>query len=306
MTGKKITPANLAGVMPPLPTPFDAQGELAVECLRENLETLSRFGLTGFVILGSNGEYVYLEESEKLAAIATARKSIPSDKLLVAGTGAESTRATIRLTRAAAENGADAAIVITPGYYKNAMTGDAMVAHFTAVADASPIPVILYNMPAYAGIDMSVETILKLAAHPNIIGLKESSGNLVKISELVQGVEERELDFAILAGSASFLLPTLAVGGVGGVAALANIAPQQCLDIYNYFRNGHLVEAQQLQLQILAPNAAVTTRFGVAGLKYAMDKLGMYGGAVRPPLLSVNSSAASEIDGIVESLNRLK
>jgi 4-hydroxy-2-oxoglutarate aldolase len=302
MTGKKITPANLAGVMPPLPTPFDAQGEVALGKLRENLEILNRFGLTGFVILGSNGEYVYLEETEKLAAIATAREAIPSDKLLVAGTGTESTRATIRLTRAAAENGADVAIVITPGYYKNAMTAEALVAHFTALAEASPIPIVLYNMPAYAGIDMSVDTILKLAAHPNIIGLKESSGNLVKIGELVQGVAVRKLDFAILAGSASFLLPTLAVGGMGGVAALANIAPQQCLDIYNYFRSGHLVEAQQVQLQVLATNAAVTTRFGVAGLKYAMEKLGMYGGSVRPPLLPINAAAASEIDGTVESL----
>ncbi|NWJ48565.1 MAG: dihydrodipicolinate synthase family protein [Chloroflexi bacterium] len=302
MTVKNITPASLAGVMPPLPTPFDAQGEVALGKLRENLDSLNRFGLTGFVILGSNGEYVYLEESEKLAAIAAARESIPSDKLLVAGTGTESTRATIRLTRAAAENGADVAIVITPGYYKNAMTGEAMVAHFTALAEASTIPIVLYNMPAYAGIDMSVDTILKLAAHPNIIGLKESSGNLVKIGELVQGVAVRKLDFAILAGSASFLLPTLAVGGMGGVAALANIAPQQCLDIYNYFRSGHLEEAQQVQLQVLAANAAVTTRFGVAGLKYAMDKLGMYGGAVRPPLLPLNAAAASEIDGTIESM----
>jgi 4-hydroxy-2-oxoglutarate aldolase len=294
-----MTAEKLAGVMPPVPTTFDSAGEFDGGRVKENIAKLNAYGLAGYVILGSNGEYVYLDENEKIAAIKAAREATPSDKLLIAGTGTESTRATLRLTLAAADLGADAAIIITPAYYKNAMTGDAMIKHFSAIADASPIPVILYNMPAYAGIDMSVDTIMKLAAHPNIIGVKESSGNLIKIAEMVQLTGTHKLDFSVFAGSASFLLATLTVGGVGGVVALANIAPQECINIYRYFREGHLAEAQQTQLSTLALNAAVTSRFGVSGLKYAMDKLGYYGGPVRPPLLPLSAAAAEEMDKLL-------
>ncbi len=293
---------NLAGVMPPVPTPFDQAGEISPSYLQENISRLNAHELAGYVILGSNGEYVYLDEAEKLAIIKAARQSIPSHKLLLAGTGTESTRATIRLTQAAAEVGADAAIVITPAYYKPSMTGEAMLVHFTAVADASPIPVILYNMPAYAGIDMSVETILKLAAHPNIIGLKESSGNIVKIAEIVNLAQTRKLNFTVLAGSASFLLASLAVGASGGVVALANVAPENCLNIYREFQAGNMVAAKQAQQKALAFNAAVTSKYGVAGLKHVMDKIGLYGGPVRPPLLPITSAAQEDITRIMSEV----
>lgn len=294
---------QLAGAMPPVPTPFNAQGDFDGKALYANLQKLSATGLHGFVLLGSNGEYVYLDEAEKAELFQVARDAIPANQLFIAGTGAESTRATLRLTLMAAEAKADAAIVITPCYYKPSMTGEALYQHFTTIADASPIPVILYNMPAYTGVDMTVDTILKLAAHPNIVGLKESSGNIVKISELVQQVTTRQLDFAVLAGSASFLQPTLLMGGTGGVMATANVAPRHCLQIWEAMQIGDIEAARQIQQQVLALNAMVTTRFGVAGLKFAMDELGLYGGPVRSPLLPLAESAKPEIRQAIAQLN---
>jgi 4-hydroxy-2-oxoglutarate aldolase len=271
--------------MPPVPTPFDEKGEIAPNKLEDNLAQLVRHNLSGFVILGSNGEYVYLDEEEKVAIFKAARRAIPKDKLFIAGTGAEATRTALRLTKIAAEAGADAAIVITPAYYKPAMTKDAMIGHFTAMADASPIPIILYNMPAYTGIDLSTDTVLQLAEHPNIIGLKESSGNLVKISEITRGIAEKRLDFAVLAGSASFLQPAVMMGASGGILAAANVAPDLCIAIYNACQQGQIEESRRLQQSILPLNAAITTRYGVAGLKFIMDRSGLYGGPVRSPLL---------------------
>lgn len=294
--------ARLRGVFPPVPTPFDIQGEIAPAKLAENLGRLAATGLSGFIILGSNGEYPYLDEPEKLALFEAARAAIPAERLFVAGTGAEATRQALRLTRAAAEAGADAAIVITPAYYKPAMGHEAQVRHFTTLAEASPIPIILYNMPAYAGIDLGVETVLKLAEHPNIIGLKESGGNIVKIAEIAREVEARGLDFAVLAGSASFLQAAVAVGATGGIVATANVAPEQCIQIYRATAASDLAAARALQHRLLPLNAAVTTRFGVAGLKYAMEKIGLYGGAVRPPLLPLTGPARAELDRILSEL----
>ncbi|MBN9390485.1 MAG: dihydrodipicolinate synthase family protein [Chloroflexi bacterium] len=293
---------RLAGVFPPVPTPFDDQGEIAPDKLAANLRQLAATPLSGFIILGSNGEYPYLDESEKRTLFEAARAAIPTDRLFVAGTGAEATRQALRLTLAAADAGADAAIVITPAYYKPAMGHDAQVRHFTTLADASPIPIILYNMPSYAGIDLSLETILKLAEHPNIIGLKESGGNIVKIAEIAREVAVRSLDFAVLAGSASFLQASLAVGARGGVVATANVAPEQCIEVYRLMAASELAAARELQHRILPLNAAVTTRFGVAGLKYAMEKVKLYGGAVRPPLLPLTASARAEIERILSEL----
>lgn len=281
---------QLVGVMPPVPTPFDEKSEIAPNKFEENLAQLARHSLSGFVILGSNGEYVYLDEEEKVAIFKAARRAIPKDKLFIAGTGAEATRTALRLTKIAAEAGADAAIVITPAYYKPAMTKEAMIRHFTTLADASPIPIILYNMPAYAGIDLSADTVLQLAEHPNIIGLKESSGNLIKISEITRGIAERELDFAVMAGSASFLQPAVMMGASGGVLAAANVAPELCIAIYDACQQGQIEESRRLQQNILPLNAAITTRFGVAGLKFIMDKMRLYGGPVRSPLLPLTSA----------------
>jgi 4-hydroxy-2-oxoglutarate aldolase len=285
-----MTPFSVRGVLPPIPTPFDTGGHVAYGALRENLQRWNQYDLAGYVVLGSNGEAAYLERSEKVRLLEAARDAIPSDKLLIAGTGCESTLATIELTRQAAEVGADAALVVTPNFYDGKMTPDVLVSHFWAVADAASIPVLLYNVPKFTHVDMAATTIARAVPHPNIVGLKDSSGNITKLADTVRLVRAAETGgtFDVLAGSAGFLFAALAVGAAGGVVALSNIAPQQCIDIYRLFHAGQWDEAAELQRRLVPVNTAITARYGVAGLKAALDMLGYYGGPVRAPLLDLD------------------
>jgi 4-hydroxy-2-oxoglutarate aldolase len=272
---------SLSGVFPPIPTPFDEEGEVALPALVENLERWNAYDLAGYVVLGSNGEAVYLTEREKLQVWETARQAIPPDKLMIAGTGCESTRQTVALTCQAAEAGADAALVVTPHYFDSKMTPSGLVRHYEAVADGSPIPVVLYNVPKFTHVDMDAGTIARAARHPNVVGVKDSGGNVAKLADVVQLTGP---DFQVLAGSAGFFFAGLALGAVGGVLALANVAPQQAIDIQRLFEAGRWDEAAELQRRMIPVNAAVTARFGIAGLKTALDILGYHGGPVRSPL----------------------
>lgn len=287
---------SLAGVFPPIATPFDAEGNVHYEALAGNLERWNQFDLAGYVVLGSNGEVVLLAEEEKLALLAACRRAIPPGKLLIAGTGCESTRQTIALTRQAAEIGADAALVVTPHYYTNKMTPDVLVRHFHIVADASPIPVIMYNVPANTGLDMSAATIARAAEHPNIVGIKDSGGNITKIGDTIRLTQP---DFQVLAGSTGFFLAALCLGAVGGVLGMANIAPQQAIDIHRLFEAGWLNEAAELQRRMIPVNAAVTAVMGVPGLKAALDMLGWYGGPVRSPLLDIDEGQRETLRAIL-------
>jgi 4-hydroxy-2-oxoglutarate aldolase len=277
-----MTQISLEGIFPPLPTSFDSNENLLPEMIRFNIEKLLRYDLAGFLILGSNGEQVMLSEDEKIRAVAAAREALPSDRLLLAGTGCQSTRGTITLTKAAAAEGADVVLVLNPFYYKANMNEDELVRHYYDIADVSPVPVLIYNMPGNTGIDMSTRVIIALAEHPNIIGLKESGGNVVKMGEILRNVKP---GFRILAGGAGFLLPSLAIGASGGILASANIAPEHCINIYRAFNNGEKERAKYLQQRIIPVNTAVTARWGVPALKAAMDHLGLFGGHVRRPLL---------------------
>ena len=272
---------DLHGIFPPLPTSFNKDESLSTEHIRKNIESLNHYGLSGFLILGSNGELVMLNHDEKVRAVNAAREVIPADKLLIAGTGCESTRETVILTKDAARAGADAVMVLNPFYYKGQMTQSALVSHYHTVADASAVPVIIYNMPANTGLDMAAADITAIADHPNIIGLKDSGGNLAKMAGIIHNAKK---GFQVLAGSAGFLLPALSIGAVGGILALANIAPQKCLDIYQSFSEGRMDRAQKLQQEIISLNAAVTRNWGVPALKTAMDHIGLYGGPCRAPL----------------------
>ena len=276
---------SLRGVFPPIPTPFDAKGDVNHLALRENLERWNRTDLTGYVVLGSNGEAVYLTDLEKVKVWETARQVVPRSKLLVAGTGCESTGQTIALTRQAARAGADAALVVTPHFFDGKMTPDSLVHHYHAVAETSPIPVALYNVPKFTHVDMAATTVARVAKHPNIIGIKDSSGNIAKLADIVRLTAP---DFQVLAGSASFFFAGLTLGAVGGVLALSNVAPQQCIDILRLFEAGNWDRAADLQRRMIPVNAAITSRFGVAGLKAALDVLGYYGGPVRLPLLDLD------------------
>jgi 4-hydroxy-2-oxoglutarate aldolase len=297
----KQSTVSLSGVFPPIPTPFDDRGEVEFQALAANLERWNQYDLAGYVVLGSNGEAVYLTEEERVRVWQAARAAIPAGKLMVAGTGCESTRQTISLTRQAAAAGADVALVVTPHYYDEKMTPSSLIHHYEAVAEASPIPVAIYSVPKFTHVDMGAATIARLSEHPNIIGIKDTGGNITKLGDFVRLARP---GFQVLAGSAGFFFAGLALGAAGGVLALANIAPQQSLDIYRLFKAGRWEEAAELQRQMLPVNAAVTSGYGIAGLKAALDMIGYYGGPVRSPLLGIGESEraslrATLIDGKV-------
>ncbi len=287
---------SLRGVFPPIPTPFDAQGEVAYGALRENLARWNQYDLTGYVVLGSNGEAVYLDWEEKLQVLRTVREAIPSGKRLIAGVDCESTREAVRFVQAAADVGADAALVVTPHYYTNRMTSESLVRHYHAVAEASPIPILIYNVPAYTHLDIDAAAVARAAEHPRVIGMKESGGNVVKMGDVVRLAPA---GFQLLAGSAGFFLAGLTVGAVGGIMALANIAPRELLDLYRLFHEGRMEEAAALQRRMIPANTAVTSRFGVAGVKAALDMLGYYGGPVRAPLLDLRDDERQALRAIL-------
>jgi 4-hydroxy-2-oxoglutarate aldolase len=289
---------NLSGVFSPLAIPFDEQDEFAPEKMTFNINKLNETGLSGYVVMGSNGEYVYLNEKEKLEVLRTARQVIPKNKLMIAGTGCESTRHTLELTLKAAEIGADAAIIVNPSYYKSEMTVPVLAAHYQKIADESPIPIIIYNFPAGTAIDLTADLIVQLSHHPNIIGVKDSGGVIPKMGEIIRAAAD---GFQVLAGSASFLFPSLAIGAVGGVLALANIAPEECLEIYRLFGAGDIKNGRVLHLRMLPINAAITARFGVSGLKAAMEMLGYQGGLPRSPLLPLPQEKRQELQKILKT-----
>jgi 4-hydroxy-2-oxoglutarate aldolase len=273
---------RIHGIYPPLPTFFHEDEALDLETLREHVRRLREHGIANVVALGSNGEAVHLDHDERRQVFTAIREAAGPEAQILAGAGALSTRETIALCRLARESGADIALILPPAHYGGRMTSMALRAHYLAVADTSPLPVLIYNMPGNAaGIDLDGETVITLSAHPNIIGLKDSSGNLAKMAEVVAGARE---GFAVLAGSAGFLLPALVVGAVGAVAALANIAPRECLRLVELFEQGNLVEARALQARLVPVNTAVTSGYGVAGLKTALQFIAHYGGEPRRPL----------------------
>lgn len=291
----------ITGIFAPIPTPF-VGGEIAYDHLAENIAKWNQTGLAGLVVMGSNGEAAYVDEDEKVEMWAFTRKHLSPDKLLVAGTGQESTRATIRLTKKAAQAGAQAALVLSPNYFKANMTPAALERFYRDVADESPIPVLIYNMPANTGINLSSALVTRLANHPNIIGVKDSSGNIVQISETIKGSPE---GFSVFAGSASFLLPAVVMGARGGTLATANVVPDLCVKIYELALQGKIAEAREIQMSILELNALVTSKHGVAGLKAAMDMAGYFGGEPRRPMLPASDEAKAEIRQALERLGRV-
>ncbi len=286
---------NLHGIFPPIPTPF-INGNIAYDKLASNIEKWSKTGLKGLVAMGSNGEYVYLSAEEKKEFVAKVVEMTPDHMQVIAGTGCESTRETIELTRDCADFGARAALVVNPHYYGGRMNEAALLAYFTAVADHSPIPILLYNVPKFTHINMTCGLVAQLSRHPNIAGIKDSTGNVIQLGEYANHVAT---GFNLLVGTAGALFGALALGCVGGVLALANIAPQICVQIFQLVQEGNFEEAKRLQLEMIPVNQAVTAVYGVPGLKAAMDMLGYFGGDPRPPLLPSSEKEKSEIREIL-------
>uniref|UniRef100_A0A8C5IBT5 4-hydroxy-2-oxoglutarate aldolase, mitochondrial n=1 Tax=Junco hyemalis TaxID=40217 RepID=A0A8C5IBT5_JUNHY len=286
---------NLGGIFPPLATPFSPTQEVDYAQLEGNLRRYARIPFRGLVVLGSNGEYPYLASREKVEVVSCVRRALPRDRLLLAGSGCESTQATIELTVSMAEAGADVALVVTPCYYRGAMTTAALIHHYTEVGDASPIPVVLYSVPANTGLDLPMEAVTTLAQHPNIIGIKDSGGDITRMGLMVH--KTRQEDFQVLAGSAGFLLASYAVGASGGVCALANVLGDPLCQLDHLCRTGQWQEARDLQHRLIEPNTAVTRRFGIPGLKKAMEWFGYYGGPCRAPLAPLSPAQVEELRG---------
>ncbi len=285
---------KLQGIFPPIATPFDHHGDLYMAKIRHNVEKWNRTQLAGYVVCGSTGESVMLTCEEKARLWGAVREAAAPGKLLIAGTGAESVRETVQLTNMAASMGYQAAMVRTPHYYKNLINdGPAQALYFRAVADQVKIPIIIYNWPQVTGIDIPAQTVIGLAEHPNIIAVKESSGNMEKTMQMVRDAPE---GFQVLVGSAPTLWLSLMAGAAGAILAFANAAPYACISIYEAVRTREYDAAADLQRRFTPAAVAVTTKYGIPGLKYAMDLNGYYGGPPRLPLIPVGPEAKREIE----------
>jgi 4-hydroxy-2-oxoglutarate aldolase len=292
---------SFEGIYPPVLTPYRGD-DVALDRLAANLRRLDAHPLAGYVVLGSTGEFPLLSETEKERVIETARAETPRSKLLIAGTGGESTAAAIRLTKRAAALGVDAVLVITPGYFKGMMKPPALIRHYRAVADAAPVPVLLYNFPGNTGINLEPETVARLAEHPNIQGMKDSSGNVPQAAEAIRLTPKT---FRVLVGSPIALVPALMLGAVGGILAVANVAPRECCEIYRLAMAGRWAEARDLTYRIGPLGTVVAARYGIGGLKAALDLLGYYGGPPRMPLPAPDGDGVEEIREILATAGLL-
>jgi 4-hydroxy-2-oxoglutarate aldolase len=293
---------KFTGIYPALVTPFKGGplgDEVDHEAFARNIRLLNAFGLAGYLVLGSTGECVSLTDDEAVRLAGIVRETAAPGKLVIAGTGKESTVLTIAFTRRMAEAGADAALVRPPSYFKGKMTREALKRHYLAVADAAPIPVILYNVPQNTGIVIDPDLVVELSYHPNIVGLKESSGSMPYLVEIIRRLPA---DFSYLVGSGFLILPALLMGACGAILAVANAAPALCVEIERLFRKGNVREAAERQLDLVPLNKMVMETHGISGLKYAMGTAGFEGGLVRLPLLPLDEKAAAEIDALMEAL----
>ena len=272
---------TISGLFHPLVTPFTPDGDLDTRGLAANAERYLKTPLTGLVVLGSNGEQPQLDDDECERAIAAVRAVVPKDRPLLAGIGRESTRATIAAAKRAAGAGADAVMARTPSFYKNMMTSDAFVRHFTEVADASPVPVILYNVTFYTAVTLGADAVAKLSHHPNIIGIKESGNDMQLLGDYLAGAKP---GFTVLCGSATSYFSALVLGVHGAVLALSGIVPNECAELGALVRAGKIDEARALQRRLMPMARAIGTSHGVPALKAALSLLGFAAGPPRPPL----------------------
>jgi len=292
---------NLEGVFPPIPTPF-ADDSIDHNSLAGNISRWMQTRLAGLVVLGSNGEAPLLDDAESDEVIETARAHVPRDRTLIVGVGRESTAATVGAAKRAANLGADVVLVRTPSFYKNVMTSDAFVRHYIAVADASPVPMLLYNVSIFTGVNLLPDAAERLASHPNIVGLKESNADLVQLAETIARTPE---DFVVLGGSAPTFYHALCAGVDGGVLAISAVVPDICVEMVDLVRKQRHAEALALQRRITPLGRLLGAMHGVAGLKYALDQIGYVGGPTRLPLGTVAPDAQKQIREQLAALGTL-
>jgi 4-hydroxy-2-oxoglutarate aldolase len=290
---------DLSGVYPALTTPFAADGSVALADLKHNLLRYNGTDLAGYVVLGSTGESVLLSREEIDGVLLTAKEAAAPEKKLIVGTGAESTAETIEKTKRAAELGYHAALVKTPHYYKPAYKPNVLITHYRRVADNSPIPVLLYSVPQFTGVTLEAPEVAALAEHPNIIGIKDSSGHIQRAAEMLAVVPPK---FHVLVGSASTVFPALAIGARGAILALASALPEKCVALYDLVRRGQFEQARELQNIILKASKLIVSEAGIAGVKFVMDQRGYRGGIPRPPLLPLTEEVKKRLIALLAAL----
>jgi 4-hydroxy-2-oxoglutarate aldolase len=288
----------LEGVYVALTTPFVGD-EVSTEKIKENVRRLNSTGLAGYLVLGSTGECVSLSDEESLALVEAVLETAAPDKKVLVGTARESTRETIGFTNRLPGRGVAAVLVRPPSYFKSKMSREALRAHYLAVAGASRFPVLLYNMPQNTGISLEPRLVIDLASHPNVAGLKESGGSLAFLAEVVREVHA---GFHYFLGSGHVVYPGLEMGACGAILAVANTVPEMCAELYRLFKTGRKDDARNLQLDLVPLNKALVEVHGIAGLKYAQDLRGYYGGPTRLPLLPVDDKGKAEIAALVKKM----
>ena len=287
-----------SGVFAALTTPFADDGSVSLPDLKHNIQQYNQTDLAGYVAVGSTGESVLLSRAEMDGILITVKETAKGKKIL-AGTGAESTAETIERTKRAAELGFDAALVKTPYYYKTAYKPDVLLAHYRRVADESPIPVLLYSIPQFTGIALSAAEVAALAEHPNIIGIKDSSGNVQGVAETIAATAAK---FQVLVGSAASVYPSLAIGARGAILALACALPEKCVALFELFQQGHHEKARELQAILVRASKLIVSELSIAGVKYAMDQRGYRGGIPRPPLLPLHHEQKKRLTDLLSAL----
>lgn len=292
-------PRDLRGVFAPLTTPFDSDDHLSLPRLRQNLARYNSTRLAGYVITGSTGEAILLSLAETEELWAAVAEAAAPDKILIAGTAAETTKDTILRNKRAADLGFEVALVRTPHYYQSQMTSDVLADYYRRVADASPIPILIYSIPQYTGITVEAPLVERLAGHPNIAGIKDSSGSVQRAAEMVSVAGN---NFRVLVGSASTFFAALMVGASGGILALADALPEACVELYELSTAGKIAEARALQERLVPASKALVSRWGATSMKYALDRLGYYGGPVREPLRPLGEDASREIDELLATI----
>ncbi len=290
---------NLRGVFAPLTTPFGPDGGVALDRLRENIARYNETPLAGYVLNGSTSESVLLLWSEVYRVWETGKEAAAPRKVLIAGTGAESTAETIEHTARAAALGFDAALARTPSFYKPAINDDMLAEHYIRVADAARIPVLIYSVPVFTHVTVQASLIARVGAHPNIIGMKDSSGDVEGAAKIIAAAPK---EFQTLVGSASTFYDSLERGACGSILAVANALPEMCCEIWQAFQSREAERARGLQQKLTAAGKLFGPQYGIAGLKYALDRRGYYGGPPRPPLLPVNEAGRREIDAMLDGL----
>jgi 4-hydroxy-2-oxoglutarate aldolase len=291
---------KLQGIFPALTSSFDHHGALYKAKVFHNIERLNQIALSGYVVCGSTGETPLLSVPERLQLMEWVREASAEGKTLVAGVGAESVEETVCIANRAAEIGYHAALALTPFYYRNQMhRPDTQALYFRAVADRSKIPVLIYNIPQVTGYDVPVDVVAELSHHPNIAGMKDSSGNLERMKEVCRAVQPR---FQVLSGSGVNFPQALKLGASGAILAIANPLPYACVTIWEAFRTREEEAVEDWQNRITPPGRLIATKYGIPGLKYAMDLNGYYGGPPRLPLIPPSSEAKAEIEAAFDGL----